>query len=322
MKIMFKTKFGSHLYGTNTENSDTDYKGVFKCDLDDIILKKDKKVISQTTKIGGGTIHGVRNEATDVETEFKEIREFIKDCQDGQTYALDMLFAPKDCWLESTPDWEYIVSHRDKLLSKNVEPYIGYCRQQAGKYGLKGSRLGELIRVIEFLKKQSDHDKLGEVVDYLGKSEFVEVVEIECPRPHGETPIKEKFLNVLGKKFQFNRHIKEILVSLLHMQEKYGSRAKQAQQNEGIDWKAISHAYRCCNQLKELAQTGAIKFPLDSAPYLLRIKKGEIDYKIVQEELFELMQVAVNMVKQSNLPESPDYAFWENYILDLYYPHT
>lgn len=28
MILLFKTKFGSHLYGLDTPNSDTDYKGV------------------------------------------------------------------------------------------------------------------------------------------------------------------------------------------------------------------------------------------------------------------------------------------------------
>ncbi len=50
MKILFKTLFGSHLYGTDTEKSDKDYKGIFIAPLSEIILKKDRHVIYESTK--------------------------------------------------------------------------------------------------------------------------------------------------------------------------------------------------------------------------------------------------------------------------------
>ena len=36
-KILFKTLTGSKLYGTNSENSDTDIKGVFLPDIKDLL---------------------------------------------------------------------------------------------------------------------------------------------------------------------------------------------------------------------------------------------------------------------------------------------
>ena len=37
-RIILITKFGSHLYGTNTENSDTDIFGVFVPNIEDILM--------------------------------------------------------------------------------------------------------------------------------------------------------------------------------------------------------------------------------------------------------------------------------------------
>ena len=124
MKIIFKTQFGSHLYGTNTPSSDIDYKGVYLESLDDIILKRDLEVIHETTKEGGGRRRNLRNTKDDVETELKELRRFLFDCVTGQTYALDMIFAPYAIWEIESPEWIDIVTHREKLLSKNVQPYI------------------------------------------------------------------------------------------------------------------------------------------------------------------------------------------------------
>ena len=40
MKILFETKFGSHVYGTNTPLSDLDFKGIYQAEYRDIILNK------------------------------------------------------------------------------------------------------------------------------------------------------------------------------------------------------------------------------------------------------------------------------------------
>jgi len=42
MEVLFKTIFGSQLYGTNTPNSDVDYKGVFLPNLKDVLVGKAK----------------------------------------------------------------------------------------------------------------------------------------------------------------------------------------------------------------------------------------------------------------------------------------
>ncbi|QQV91959.1 hypothetical protein vBKpMFBKp34_100 [Klebsiella phage vB_KpM_FBKp34] len=48
-KIVMETIFGSHLYGLNTPNSDTDYKGIFIPDAKDILLGKAPKTIQSST---------------------------------------------------------------------------------------------------------------------------------------------------------------------------------------------------------------------------------------------------------------------------------
>ncbi len=320
MKTIFKTQFGSHLYGTNTSTSDTDFKGVYIESFKNIILKLDKEVINLSTK--EDKRNGIRNKPEDIDVEYKEIRRFLNDCMSGQTYALDMIFDPPQFWDTSigyTDEWKFIQHNHLKLLSKNVKPYIEYCRQQAGKYGLKGSRLGELLRVIDHLKMFDGIKPLYVALDPNFKlTEFVKLIELEHERPHGETPIKSTFLEVLGKKFQTTRHIKEILPSLEKMNEMYGQRAILAMKNEGVDWKAISHAFRCCYQLIELATTKNIVFPLKQAEELKHIKSGVIPYVDLQDKLHELMEKAIKAVETSNLSIEPDRQFWDNWVLTLY----
>ena len=58
----------------------------------------------------------------------------------------------------------------------------------------------------------------------------------------------------------------------------YGKRAQQARDNMGIDWKALSHAFRAIYQLKDLYTNGDITFPLKEREFILKIKQGELHY--------------------------------------------
>lgn len=315
MNLILKTKFGSHLYGTDSPNSDLDFKGVYIAPMKDIVLNRVKETMFFNTKVSKGD--GVRNTKDDTDFEVIELRKFIKDALDGQTYALDLLFTPLTFTEQYSWVWEFVHQHRDKFLSKNMEPYIGYCRHQAAKYGLKGSRLGDIIRVIDFLKQKNGDDFLGDVMEKFEQSEFVKIINHQV-RVNSEWK-NEKWWDIVGKKFAMNTRVKNIVTTLQGFMDKYGERARLAQKNEGVDWKAISHAYRCMYQLAEISKTGELIFPLKTADRLKKIKAGEISYQEIQDELPELINLVSRMVKDStHLSDEPDKAFWEKFLLSVY----
>lgn len=315
MKILFKTLFGSHLYGTNTPKSDKDYKGIFIASLEDIILKRDKHVIYESTKKSSA---GYRNSPDDIDLEYKELREFLREAMAGQTYALDMIFSIPTLWLESSLEWRFIVENRSKLLSKNVQPFLGYIRQQTAKYGLKGARLAEIQRVLKYFEQKPEKELLGSHINGLSLSEFVSICEITNERPNGEPPTKEKYLEVLGKKFQFKTQICNLLRPLRKFDEEYGGRSRMAAKNEGVDWKAVSHAFRCSFQLIELAENQFIQFPLKESDFLKAVKTGKIPWLDLQDRLSELMDKSFKALENSNLPKEPDREFWNNFIISTY----
>lgn len=310
---LFETKFGSHLYGTNNEKSDLDFKGIFIADLDDIILKKDRHVIIENTKLSTGA----RNSVGDTDVEFKELREFLREAMAGQTYALDMLFSSRDMWTHQSADWLYIVKNRHKLLSKNVKPFLGYIRQQTAKYGLKGSRLAELSRIISYYEQFNETDRLQDHALPPG-SEYVTFERAINERPHGLLPVTVDYMEILGKKFQYSTKIKDMLGPLRKYNDQYGERAKMAATNEGVDWKAVSHAFRCCLELIELSEHQRITFPLMQANYIKEIKEGKKDWLYLQDELSKLMEYAFKALENSTLPEEPDREFWDRFILGTY----
>lgn len=299
---------GSHLYGTNTPNSDKDYKGIYLASLEEIILGKDQETIIYNSKGRGETR---RNTKDDVDSQFKELRRFIRDALSGQIYALDLLFSPKDMWLEHNPIWSDILKHREKLLSSNILPFVGYCNQQAGKYGLKGSRLAEVIRFKDWLGKHFNSVKVGEVFDEFEQSDCVKLVKLKDKNDN-----EVSYIQVLEKKYQLNQKCGSLAHSLSLWINKYGARSIEAMENKGVDYKAISHAFRAVFQAKELLSTGQIEMPLREADFLKKIKQGEFTYPDLQEKLEVLMGDLKTVT--SVLPAEPDTAFWEQKLISYY----
>lgn len=82
MKLIVKMKFGSHLYGTSTEDSDVDYKGIFLPGKREILLNHIPKCRSFST---GNDL--VKNSPDDVDEEIYSLHYFIELACDGQTVA-------------------------------------------------------------------------------------------------------------------------------------------------------------------------------------------------------------------------------------------
>jgi hypothetical protein len=100
--------------------------------------------------------------------------------------------------------------------------------------------------------------------------------------------------------------------------DEYGARALQAETNDGVDWKALSHAVRIGQEALELFETGKIVFPRPNACYLLDIKQGKVEYKMVSVEIEQLLdQVEAASIK-ANLPDEVDRKKVDELVLNMY----
>ena len=124
MNLIVKMVFGSHLYGTNTPDSDKDYKGVFMPTKEQIYLGKIPKSYHESS----GNDHS-KNTKEDTDTEIYSLHYFIKLACEGQTVALDMLHAWGDKVIQFTPLWAEIVGNRQKFYTKNMSAFVGYARR-------------------------------------------------------------------------------------------------------------------------------------------------------------------------------------------------
>jgi len=315
MNIIFKSKYGSHLYGTNTKKSDTDYKGIYIPTLEELILQKTKKSYRQDRKVSAG----LKNTKDDVDCEIYSLHYFIELALKGETVALDMLHVPEGFAEIEDPIWKEIRKNRSKFYTKSLKAYIGYCRKQASKYGIKGSRLSDANRVLDFLgetiEKEEYNYKVKDIANRFPKGEHIKLITMKgC-----NSPDKRAF-EICNRKIPFDCRIHYAREMIRQFYVSYGERARQAEANEGIDWKAISHAFRAGLQLQEIYETGDLKFPLKEAEFLKKIKNGEFHYKNdkIGEKLENLIKKVEILAEKSHFPEKADRKFWENFILSLY----
>lgn len=302
--VLFLTLFGSHLHGTTTPTSDLDLKAIYQSSLNEIILGRDQQTLNITTGGEG------RNTSEDLDIEFIELRKFISDTMKGQTYAIEMLHANDESIVFASDSYDFIRSHKDKLLTSNVKPFIGYCVAQAKKYGLKGSRLKATEDALDYIKELGPKVRVEEFIHDIPKSKYVFVVEKDLRGQ--EEPVE--LLEVNGKQFDLRVKVQDVLPVIQKLVDKYGNRAQRAK--EGVDWKAISHAFRCIFELEELLTTGDIEFPLKDRDFLRSVKLGEIPYEQIQEELPLLIEQVEGI--ETSLAPNPDRDFWERMILDSY----
>lgn len=332
MKKLFELKFGSALYGTSTPNSDLDIKSIYLPTAREIVLGNYKKTISTTRP----KFIGERNTKDDVDIEVFSLDRYLQLLSQGQAVALDMLFAGKEMFLEgsSTELLDHIRKNRNEVLSKDISAFFGYARQQAAKYGIKGTRVAAVRSILDLLNKHDGYKILGssDVLFDLYLLTYTNPTEIlECGVDNPNLILKSehiKFIQIKGPQNKMEPHLEVCNRKLpLHAKvnytksifqkifDEYGHRALLAEKNEGVDWKALSHAVRVNSQAKELLTIGWITFPRPDRELLLDIKLGRKDYKEVAE-LIEGGLVELEQLKNRSVLKDEVNQEWIN---DLIY---
>lgn len=330
MNKILEIKFGSHLYGTDTPTSDLDYKAIYLPTAREIVLGRVKGTIATSRPKS----HCERNNKDDIDTETFSLCRYLELLMEGQTVALDFLFAPESSRTLQTDFGDEIMrkiyDNRDKLLTRNINAFVGYARQQAAKYGIKGSRMDSLKRtsaLLEKLYQKDPHVRLGaywpaieelvkesESLVSLEKTPLIEVVKLKGPKGL----IDQEHLKVNGRNIPFHATVKYAKEIVDKMLDSYGARAHKAHLAGGVDWKALSHAVRVNSEALELMATSQITFPRPDRDLLLKIKKGELPYEQVAEIIEEGLAKLHEAHETCTLRDKPDQEWADQLVYDVY----
>jgi len=116
--ILFECVGGSHAYGTNTPTSDIDIRGVFICELDDLMTGDFPEQISDSTN----------------DTTYYELGRFLELVKTNNPNILELLNSPYDTIKYKHPLFDLLIEHKTQFISKSAKnSFGGYARQQIAK---------------------------------------------------------------------------------------------------------------------------------------------------------------------------------------------
>ena len=313
-ELVFLTVFGSDLYGAGRPGgSDLDVRGLFLPTMESLVLGTAPKSIHEATGRSDR-----RNQAQDVDLDLWSVGHWLKLLAAGDIGAMDLIFAPSnhEALIYLSPKLHPFFSRPLKVLDiGGSRAYAEYSLSQARKYGLKGSRLGSIKAVRNWLDRRSDWGPDERLEPYL--KELVDLVGDEnlC-RP--ATVQERPGLCLGGKLFGGRLKMAEFARRVTAEMERYGDRATLAEANQGLDFKALSHAVRALAQVAEIYRTGALVYPLANRAELLAIKEGGYGWAELEPLILSRLQEVEELRASSRFLGRYDERFARRSLLACY----
>lgn len=119
---------GSFAYGTNTADSDRDYKGICIPPIDYYF---GLNAFNQYDTSGGKNFKNTKN---DVDVTIFHINKFVINAMKGVPNNIELLFLRKEDYLKLTDLGEMLIEHRHLFLSKQIyQKFAGYAFSQRKK---------------------------------------------------------------------------------------------------------------------------------------------------------------------------------------------
>ncbi len=298
-KLLYKLKIGSHLYGLNTPESDTDYMSVIMPLPLDLLGLQVLEEINNSTK---SSSESRRNTSNDIDDISYTLRRFIHLLINGNPSMTESLFSDKKNIEFESPLISELKSFLPDILSERIKKsFLGFAFAQKNKLLVKSSRYFSLQKCVKYLE-ENFKDKI-----YTNKKDQYELSEEQL-----------KFLNNSIEYYKGEKHniehfhkgmsLKVIYERLKKEYDQYGWRVKTEDfETLKYDSKFGYHSIRLLIEGKELASTGKLTMPIPE-PYhtlLMDIKKGLFSY----EELIKLYDKMEKEILNINsaLREKPNF---------------
>jgi hypothetical protein len=293
---LYKTLYGSKLYGTSIETSDTDYKVIMLPNLNELLLGNRLASTVAKTNISAHT----KNEAEDVDIEYIPLQIFAKHYLSGQAYALEVCNAAFCTGtIYDNRFLEFCKKLQDNFLTSDLTSMISYSVDQANLYSDKGHRLNVILEVEKVFLKFPPNDKL--------KDHSLKLKELMLPilKKYPEYFSFDLYeasmgkympcLKVNTKTFPYTNSFHIGLQTISSMKKKYGARVKSAANADGSDFKAMGHALRIILEGQDLLTNRKIIFPYSEKRVNL-IKNVRMG-KYSREEISKIIEAQLTNLK-------------------------
>lgn len=298
---ILEIRCGSHLYGTNTPESDEDYVGVFLPSIEQVLgFEKVKEVsmdVVDKNELG-------RNTKDAVDKKLYEFRHFCNLAMANNPTILEVLFVNEKNLLHQTINGSILLGYRDLFPSKQmVRGYLGYAEQQEHKMTIRSDKFKELELGFQVLGDMDNKEVMADVLlEYpcLFKIKNNDLKYIWC----GDVQIERGTFVSKARKM-----IKRRVDS--------ASSRKELVRKYGYDTKFGSHLIRLLEEGLEFLRTGTLEFPLQNRAHLLDIKTGKYEMGQVIEMSEKLRGEYPKAEEESKLPNVPEIKRIEQFVINI-----
>lgn len=326
-KIIFTCLAGSHLYGTNTPESDIDTRGVF--------------IPAREYFLGFAKgIEQIEDKETD--TVIFELRKFLHLTLLANPNILELLFVPKEKWVSYTTEWEKIVNYRHLMVSKKARhTFAGYAyaqlkrikshrqwllnppkvKPERSEYGLPehqklvtADQIGAfnvylkdcLEDIVDMHPFKEQLIEMKESHDFMGLVQIKKMVTDESMHAiKTVTGLSDNIIEAVEREKRYKNALAH-WNSYLNWKENRNPKRAELEAKFGFDCKHASNLVRLITEGQELLSTGHITLPRPDADLILSVKNGAWTYETLIEKTEEMDKMFDALYKTSPLPYTPN----------------
>ena len=288
-EVLFKTVAGSFLYGTNTETSDIDVRGVCRMPAEVLVGLRSFEQYQPNEALGHHPFD--RTKLLAVDLVIYGINKFAALALECNPNIVELLFAPIEgptCY-DVTEDWRAVVAVRNAFLSRRAsKTFLGYATSQ-------------------FKRMETHHNWMTREPPVKPAPEVFGGYQ----KPTGEYGWQDE---------QSHQDYREQLREYNQYQTWLANRNADRHNLEeqfGHDTKNSMHLCRLMIQGEELLQTGVITLPRPEAKWLLEVKGGSMNYEQTLAWFDDKKADLDKLTKSSMLPEEPNSHVVEDVVEDI-----
>lgn len=341
--MVFKVVAGSKAYGTDTETSDTDIRGIF--------------MLPNEYRLGNNYFEQASDETND--TTYYELNRFIELLILNNPNIIEILNTPKEQILHFDERIRPLYDQRDKFLTKQVKnSFGGYALSQIRKArGLnkkivnpvdkeKKSPLdfcyifekedGYMMLAKQWLEK---HNMLQE---YVGLSELpngIQLYKVYYDHNYKTSPIgfrgivKENSHDIRHSEIPKNYPLEAFLYYNLNGYTTYCKEYKEywewvekrnphryndnISHNQNYDGKNMMHCLRLLDVAIEVGQGKGVIVRRPNRDFLLSVKKGKLSYDKIMDMIEDKQKLLDEVYDKTSLPETVSFEFANEIILKI-----
>ncbi len=323
---IFLMTAGSRAYGTNTPESDYDYRGVC-IPLDRAYYFGFKKFEQYEDKENEIVIYDLR-----------KTLQLITDCNPNM---VDLLYADPSTVNKITPFWERVQANRHLFLSKKARfTYTGYAYAQLKRikthrnyllnppkkkpersdYGLPENeklvpqdQIGAFQNVLAFLMKDSvqfmhlsdEAKKELDAVDFVGLVQAKGQLDDVMAKVQAITGATDSWMSALQQEHQYLSALREYQ-SYQNWQKQRNAKRAELEAKYGYDTKHAMHLVRLMRMGKEILAEGKVNVMRPDREELLDIRRGAWSYDLVVDYAEKMQTEIADLYETSTLQKEPD----------------